>query len=690
LNRTGRREAVAAPPPKLDSRHEGTVDALVQLGLALHQQGRLVEARDFYRQALQRQPRHFSAMHLLGVLAAQSKEPQRAVELIGEALSIDARSAPAHNNYGNALRELGRYEAAIRSFDTAIQLHPGYAEAYCNRGLVLAELKRHDAAIQNFGQALVLRPRSAEIHMSRGNSLRELGQYEAAVASYEQAIALKPDYPEAHAARGIALFGLRRYDEALAGYDAALALKPDLKNMDGLRLYTKLQICDWSGLDAEVARLTAKIARGEAATFPLCAMTLSDSAALHRRAAELWVRQEFPRNPALAEIPRYTGHERIRIGYFSADFREHAVSSLIAGLFESHDRSRFELTAFSLGREVRDGMRARIEKAFDRFVDAQTMSDPEIVQLARRLEIDIAVDLGGYSEAARPAIFAMRAAPLQVGYLGYPGTSGSDCIDYLAADLTLIPPEEQRHYSEKIIYLPDSYQVNDRARSISDTKFTRAEFGLPPAGFVFCCFNNSYKIVPACFHAWMRILTRVPDSVLWLSDLNPFAKNNLRREAERRGVSAERLVFAQRMPSSPDHLARQRLADLFLDTLPYNAHTTASDALWAGLPVLTCIGNAFPGRVAASLLRAIQLPELIAQTPSQYEDLAVEMANDTGRLGDIRLRLADNRTRAPLFDTQRFTTHLEAAYREIHARKQAGMPAGHWYPNDPCYPHHPD
>jgi predicted O-linked N-acetylglucosamine transferase (SPINDLY family) len=673
---------VAAPPPNLNRRHESSVDALVQLGLALHRQGRLGEARDFYRQALQRQPRHFGALHLLGVLAAQSKEPQRAVELIGEALSIDPRSAPAHNNYGNALRELGRHEAALRSFDTAIQLNPGYAEAYCNRGLVLAELKRHDAAIENFGQALALRPNSAETHMSRGNSLRELGQYEAAVAGYEQAIALKPGYAEAHAARGIALFGLRRYDEALAGYDAALALKPDLKNIDGLRLYTKLQICDWSGLDAEVARLTARISSGEAATFPLCAMTLSDSAALHRRTAELWVRQEFPRHPAFAEIPRYTGHERIRIGYFSADFREHAVSSLIAGLFESHDRSRFELTAFSLGREVRDGMRARIEKAFDRFVDVRTLSDPEVVQLARRLEIDIAVDLGGYSDGARPAIFAMRAAPLQVGYLGYPGTSGSDCIDYLAADLTLIPREEQRHYSEKIIYLPDSYQVNDSARRISDTKFTRAEFGLPSAGFVFCCFNNSYKIVPACFDAWMRILIRVPGSVLWLSDLNPFATSNLRREAERRGVSAERLVFAQRMPASPDHLARQRLADLFLDTLPYNAHTTASDALWAGLPVLTCIGNAFPGRVAASVLRAIQLPELIAQTPSQYEDLAVEMANDTSRLRDIRQRLADNRTKAPLFDTQLFTTHLEAAYREIHVRKQAGMPADHWYPHD--------
>ena len=674
---------MAAPPPKLDSRNEGTVDGLVQLGLALHRQGRLGEAQDFYRQALQLQPRHFSALHLLGVVAAQSKEPQRAVQLIGEALSIDPRSAPAHNNYGNALRELGRHEAAIRSFDTAIQLNPGYAEAYCNRGLVLAELKRHDAAIQNFGHALVLRPHSAETHMSRGNSLRELGQYEAAVASYQQSIALKPDYAEAHAARGIALFGLRRYDEALASYDEALRMRPGLKNLDGLRLYTKLQICDWSGLDDNVVRLTARIARGEAATFPLCAMALSDSAALHRRAAELWVRQEFPRNPALAEIPRYTGHERIRIGYFSADFREHAVSSLIAGLFENHDRSRFELTAFSLGRDVRDGMRTRIETAFDRFVDARTVSDPEVVQLARRLEIDIAVDLGGYSEGARPAIFAMRAAPLQVGYLGYPGTSGSDCIDYLVADSTLIPPEERSHYSEKIIYLPDSYQVNDSVRSISDTKFTRAEFGLPSAGFVFCCFNNSYKIVPACFDAWMRILTRVPDSVLWLSDLNPFAKNNLRRETERRGVNAERLMFAQRMPSSPDHLARQRLADLFLDTLPYNAHTTASDALWAGLPVLTCIGNAFPGRVAASLLRAIHLPELIAQTLAQYEDLAVEMANDARRLRDIRQRLADNRTRAPLFDTQLFTTHLEAAYRGIYARKQSGMPADHWYPHDP-------
>jgi predicted O-linked N-acetylglucosamine transferase (SPINDLY family) len=368
----------------------------------------------------------------------------------------------------------------------------------------------------------------------------------------------------------------------------------------------------------------------------------------------------------------------MRIGYFSADFREHAVSHLLAGLIEHHDRSRFEVTGFAFGREGNDAMTARLAAAFDAFVDVRTRSDSDVALLARELEIDVAVDLMGYTQEARPNIFAHRAAPVQVGFLGYPGTMGAPCFDYLVADATLIPGAGRQHYAEAIAYLPHSYQPNDRTRRIADRTPGRDELGLAGAGFVFCCFNNGYKILPATFDRWMRILGRVDGSVLWLLEDNEPAKQNLRREALRRGIRADRLVFAPLMPM-PEHLARHRAADLFLDTWPYNAHTTASDALWAGLPVLTFPGDAFASRVAASLLYAAGLPELVADTAERYESLAAELATDPGRLAEIRRRLARNRDSAPLFDIRRYATHIEAAFTAMFERNQAGLPPAHHF-----------
>jgi predicted O-linked N-acetylglucosamine transferase (SPINDLY family) len=319
-----------------------------------------------------------------------------------------------------------------------------------------------------------------------------------------------------------------------------------------------------------------------------------------------------------------------------------------------------------------------MERAFDRFVDVRGRSHADIALLARSLEIDIAVDLMGFTEKCRPQIFALRAAPVQVNFLGYPGTMGAPYMDYLIADRTLIPESNQPHYSEKIVYLPHSYQVNDAKRSIADGIFTRENLGLPPTGMVFCCFNNSYKITPATFDSWMRILRRVEGSVLWLLEDNACVARNLRREAAQRDVQGERLCFAKRVPM-PEHLARQRAADLFIDTLPYNAHTTASEALWAGLPVLTCIGASFAGRVAASLLKAMELPELVTSNQEHFVELAVELATDARRLAGIKQKLADNRLMAPLFNTRLFTKHLEAAYTIIEERYHAGLPAEHVY-----------
>jgi predicted O-linked N-acetylglucosamine transferase (SPINDLY family) len=445
----------------------------------------------------------------------------------------------------------------------------------------------------------------------------------------------------------------------------------------GARLNAKMQICDWGGLDAAITQIAAQIERSEPVCAPFLVMALADSAALQRKAAEIWVQHECPPNLSLPPIPKRGKHDRIRIAYFSADLREHPVSMLTAELFETLDRSKFELNAFSFGPDTQDTMRGRMERAFDRFIDVRTETDQNIALLARSMEIDIAVDLGGFTRGARPRILAMRAAPLQVSYLGYSGTMGAEYIDYLIGDPTLIPEGHRRHYNEKIIYMPHSYLANDSKRSIADKVFTRGELGLPQTGFVFCCFNSSYKITPGAFNTWMRILKRVQNSVLWLSAGNPGAASNLRREAVRRGVNAERLIFAEPMASPSEHLSRHRVADLFIDTFPYNAHTTASDALWAGLPALTCLGEAFAGRVAASLLNAIRLPELICSTREHYEELAVELACDPHRLAAIKQKLADQRLTTPLFDTRRFAKNLESAFTQIYERYQAGLPADH-------------
>jgi predicted O-linked N-acetylglucosamine transferase (SPINDLY family) len=427
---------------------------------------------------------------------------------------------------------------------------------------------------------------------------------------------------------------------------------------------------------ADAALLTARIELGHPVENPFWLLTLCGSPALQRRAAEIWTRAEFPADPSLPAIPRRPSPRargaRIRVGYFSADFSNHATLHLMAGVFEHHDRSRFEVTAFSFGPDSQDPWRRRVAGACE-FIDVRDRSDREVALLARERQIDIAVDLKGFTRDCRTGIFALRAAPVQVSYLGYPGTMGAPYMDYLIADRVLIPPGSEQYYSEKIVYLPDSYQVNDATRVISERLFSRAELGLPATGFVYCCFNNNYKILPQTFAGWMRILQRVPGSVLWLLEDNAAAAENLRAAAEACGVEPERLVFAPRMVQA-EHLARQRVADLFLDTLPCNAHTTASDALWAGLPLVTCLGESFAGRVAGSLLQAVGLAELITGSQDEYEALAVALAEDPGRLARIRERLAAQRLTAPLFNTALTTRRLEAAYEALAERYHAGLP----------------
>ncbi len=654
-----------------------TLPQAMQQALAAYQRGDWAEAERLCQVVLGAKSDYFDALNLRGAIAAQTGRTGEATSLLAQAVAINPTHADAHNNLGNALRDLRRHDDALACYERALQFKAGYADAYNNRGIVLRDLRRYSEALASYDLALKFKPGYAEAHNNRGVVLKDLDRAEEALIDYDHAIRIRPDYAEAHLNRGNALCDLKRFALALASYASALKLKPNHDFLFGTWLHTQMRVCAWHDYPVHLNTLNRGIAAGKKVTPLFSYLALSDSLPLQRQAAQIMVQDRYPTSLALGTIAKYPRHEKIRVGYFSADLHNHATAYLMAELFEKHDRSQFELTAFSFGPGKNDDMRERLAAAFDRFIDARHLSDKEIAQQSRALELDIAVDLKGFTLDSRPGIFAHRAAPIQVSYLGYPGTMGAEYIDYLIADATLITAAEHPHYTEKIVTLPDSYQVNDAHRPISDRRFTRRALGLPDSGFVFCCFNNNHKITPATFDGWMRILAQVQGSVLWLLEDNDVAAGNLRREAVQRGVSAERLIFAKRMPLA-EHLARHRAADLFLDTLPYNAHTTASDALWAGLPVLTCTGASFASRVAASLLTAIQLPELITATQDAYEALAVTLARDSQRLQQISQKLAANRLTAPLFDTERFTRHIENAYTQMVERYQADLPTAHF------------
>jgi protein O-GlcNAc transferase len=490
---------------------------------------------------------------------------------------------------------------------------------------------------------------------------------------------LKPDLAEAWLGRGTALDQLKRFGEALAAYDQALNLKPDLKYAEGVRLSTKITSCDWATIEAEIPHFLSAATNQKLVTDPFILLALPASSANQLQATKTFIADQVS-FPALWHGEVYS-HDRIRIGYFSADFRLHPVAQLAVGLFEQHDKTHFEITAISFGTDDGSDLNARIKSAAETFIDVQATPDEGLAQFIRDREIDVLVDLMGFTAYSRFSVISRRAAPIQVNFLGYPGTMGADFMDYIIADPTIIPKEHFPFYSEQVVWLPDTYlptayrpKVNNSHSESHNLQRvpTRAECNLPEAAFVFCCFNGSHKITATIFDVWMRLLRTIPESVLWLSKPNSTAEANLGKEAERRGVARERLIFAARIAEMSDHLARLRQADLFLDTLPYNAHTTACDALWAGVPVLTCAGETFAGRVAASLLRAVGMPELVTMSLPDYEALALKLAQNRSFFQTIRRKLAHNRDTHPLFDTARFTRHIEAAYATMWGRYRRG------------------
>ena len=651
-------------------------EAFYNRGITLQEIKRLDDALASYDKAIMLKPNYAEAFNNRGAVLQELERLDDALASYDKAIFLKPDHAEAFNNRGNALKELKRLDDALASYDKAIALKHDYAEAFVSRGNALKELKRLDYALASYDKAIALKHDYAEAFNNRGAVLQELKRLDDALASYDKAIALKHDYAEAFNNRGNALKELKRLDDALASYDKAIYLKSDYEFLYGNILHTKMYLCDWSDVRRILNEIESSIELGRKIATPFSILGLIDRSKLHMDASRIYINDKHKTYSNSFGIKSKTSCERIRIGYFSADFHNHATSFLMAELFEEHDAHKFELYGFSFGPEKQDDMRNRVSRAFDHFIDVNNKSDHEIAQLSRDIGIDIAVDLKGFTQDYRMGIFAEYAAPIQVSYLGYPGTLAAPYFDYLVADKILIPPESQQYYSEKIIYMPHSYQANDSKRAISSKLFTKKHLGLPESGFVFCCFNNNYKILPETFDVWMRLLKKVSGSVLWLLEDNPTAAKNLRKEAGVRGVDPARLVFAPRMKLD-EHLARHRYADLFLDTLPYNAHTTASDALWAGLPVLTQMGQSFAARVAASLLNAMDLPELITKTQEEYESRAIELANDPLQLAQIKKKLEQNRETSPLFNGQLFARHMEAAYAEIHRRHLNGEKPDH-------------
>ncbi len=711
-------------------------DALLSKALSSLQQGKHQEAEASYRAVLKKQPKNFTAVHHLGILAYGQRRLGEAHDLIVRAIALDGESPEAHNNLGNVLRAQGRLEEAAQSYRRALRLNPRNAGTYSNLAATLMDQKKIAEAVGVLEDALKIDPRCVEAHINLGNAYRALGQADKAIAAYRAAIEidpsshlpyvycgdllsnlgqlneaidvlkkatelqeepvalnslgicyyqagriaeaaecfrhalkLRPDFLEVIVNLASILPNIGRREEAVALNRAALQIKPDHAQAVSNLFFEQRHLCDWQDFEATEAKLRELVRRGACVT-PFSFLTANTPPDEQLICARSFAASRFPASqPAFSSGPRRPG--RIRIGYLSCDYKEHATAFLMAEMLERHDRERFEIFAYSYGDDEGSDIRRRLVAAFDHFVDIREFAHEAAVRKIREDGIDILVDLKGYTHYARPEIVAGRPAPIQVSYLGYPGTMGADFIDYLIADTFVAPEDQQKHFSEKLVYLPHCYQPNDTKRTMSTFGLTRGQFGLPENGFVFCSFNGNYKTTPGMFDIWMRLLKATPGSVLWL--LETGTRVNLLREAEARGVAAERLVFATGLINS-QHLERMKLADLFLNSLPVNAHTTASDALWAGVPLLTCAGKAFVGRVAGSILTSIGLPELITYSLEDYEAKALHLAHNPAELRALRERLAEARLSAPLFDISRYTRDMESAYQAMFDRREAGLP----------------
>jgi protein O-GlcNAc transferase len=694
---------------KIDSK---SPEVLRLLGVVAAQRRQYLMALDYFNKSLTEYPKNPLTLGNLGNIFLELKEYEKAGEAYDKSLKLDSKNEEIWSNKGNLLCKLKRYQEAIQHHDKALSLNPAYAEAISNKGNALFELKDFAEAIQTYDQALKIKPFLADIWFNRGNALfelnlnedaaysyenglklkpshaigwsdmgnalRALGQYEEADAHYAKAIELKPEFAEGWLNKANTLGELKNYSESILHFKKALNIKPDLDWAKGYLLNVKMEIADWSNFNDNLDEMVQNINQDKKIAQPFGLLSILDDPALCKKATEIYVESNYSIKRTLNFPRKKLNNRKIRIGYFSADFRTHVVAFITAQLFALHDKNKFEIYAFSFFNPLEvDLMHLKLRRTFDSFIDCQSLSDFDVAQKSRELEIDIAIDMGGYTQFSRPKVFHHRAAPIQVNWLGYPGTLGSTNCDYIIADHIIIPESNQIFFTEKVAYLPNSYMVDDDSRKKSMKKFNKADYGLPEDKFIFCSFNNSYKFNPNVLHSWSKILINKENSILWIPENNKQFMLNIQKEFLKRGVKEERIIFAKREESMADHLSRIGLADLFLDTYPFNAHSTGLDSLKAGVPILTLIGNSFASRVAASLLNAVNMPELITSSQEEYEALAIDLATNPEKLYAIKQKLAKNLVSEPLFDTPLFTRNIEALYIKMYQRYHDGLSPDH-------------
>ena len=587
-----------------------------------------------------------------------------AIESYDKAIKIKSDYAFAYNNKGNALKNLERYDEAIESYDKAIKINPNYIEAHHNKGNILKDLKRFDESISSYDKAIEINPDYYFSFNNRGIIFQHLNHFEKALASYDKAIEINPDYPETYNNKGNILKELKRYDEALTCYEKAIKLKSDFDYMLGKVLNLNMFLCNWIEFDSLIKEINNTIVKKSKVIEPFTFLGLIDNPVFLKLSSEKYIKNNFKKDLEIQSLAKYTNHKKPRIGYFSADFHNHATLHLMMDIFKNHNKSNFDFYGFSFGPQNNDIWNSQVKNYFLKFEDVSNISDKEVAYLSRKLEIDIAIDLKGLTSNSRSGIFSYRAAPIQINYLGYPGTTGADYMDYIIADEVIIPKESSNNYTEKILYLPDCYQPNIKKREISKKSFKRSDFGLPENSFIYCCFNSNYKITPHIFNIWMNILKAVPNSVLWIYKTNETASKNLIKESKAKGVDPKRIIFASYLPND-EHLKRISFADLFLDTFPCNAHTTASDAVRMCVPIVTLIGKSFASRIASSILNCLDMKELITRDEKEYQNLAIDLARHPKKINEIKDRLIDAISSSPLFDSSKFTKNLENIYLQL-------------------------
>ena len=674
LRELGRREEALSSYDEALRLNGSHVAAHNNRGLVLLELGRAGEALSAFEQVVQLDPAFAEGQRNRAAALLKLERPAEALAAYDGLRAVRPQDAEVWCGHGCALLALGRLQDARASFTRSLDLDPTQLDSLINRGHALQLLHRPAAALGDYERALAHSPDALRALNNSGNALLELGNAQAALARYDRALAVAPRDPDTLYNRGAALHALKRYDESAQCYTELLRLAPGHDYALGGLFHLRMDYCSWGDYVSLESQLREALRRDREGVNPRSVL-LCDSPQLQLRSAQVFARDKYIEQRSLGPcaVRARAAGERLRVAYVSADFGEHPVSHLLVGVLERHDRKHFEPIGVSLRARNSGPFEQRVRAAFDRFIETGERSDEEVARLLRALEVDVAVDLMGYTQGLRLGIFAHRAAPVQATYLGYAGTTGAPYMDYLIADEVVIPAGEERYFSESVVRLPHCYLPNDDRRPIAPLP-TREAAGLPSSGVVLCAFTNAYKINPPVFAVWMRLLREIAGSVLWLRGMGEAARGNLQREAQRCGVASSRLVFAPQVAGMAEHLGRQSLADLYLDTQPYNAHSTACDALWAGVPVLTCAGRSFASRVAASVLRAVGLPELITHTLQEYEAQALELLRAPAKLGELREKLSRQRLTAPLFDTERYTRHLERAYLAMHERAALGAP----------------